>query len=88
MMCTQLHEWLDRLRDGLSDENELWKKLNTKPCPRCKTSIEKNQGCMHMTCSQCRYEFCWLCMGDYQKHTSETGKGLCNSYEDVAKLNR
>jgi len=27
-------------------------------------------------------------MGDYKKHQSETGKGLCNSYEDVKKLGR
>lgn len=43
---------------------------------------------MHMTCFKCKYEFCWLCMGDYKNHTKETGTGLCGSYEDVFKLKR
>lgn len=41
-----------------------------------------------MTCRQCKYEFCWLCMGDYKNHTAETGKALCGSFEDVKKLGR
>ena len=27
-------------------------------------------------------------MGDYRKHTAETGRGLCNSYEDVKAAGR
>ena len=27
-------------------------------------------------------------MGDYKLHTSETGRGLCNSYEDVVASGR
>lgn len=80
--CDELAKWLDRINLGQSD-TEIWMKLNTKPCPKCKVTIQKNQGCMHMTCSQCRYEFCWLCLGDYRNHSAETGRSLCNSFADV-----
>lgn len=80
--CDLLQKWLDKCAGG-DDDSTLWIKLNTKHCPKCKVQIQKNQGCMHMTCSQCRYEFCWLCMGDYKQHQAETGRGLCNSFDDV-----
>ena len=42
---------------GWADEN----KDNVSLCPMCKTRIEKNAGCNHMTCGFCNYEFCWAC---------------------------
>ena len=55
--------------------HHLWIKANTRPCPKCKTPIEKNDGCNHMTCSNriCGYEFCWICRKDWSLHSSETG---------------
>jgi ariadne-1 len=65
-------------------ENLNWIKANTKPCPGCKNFIEKNQGCNHMTCSKCRYEFCWLCLTEWSKHGSSTGGFYaCNIYENL-----
>jgi hypothetical protein len=52
-----------------------WILANTKPCPDCKRPIEKNMGCMHMTCSQCKTEFCWMCQGRWKDH----GRGLHSS---------
>ncbi|XP_075993324.1 E3 ubiquitin-protein ligase parkin isoform X2 [Genypterus blacodes] len=34
---------------------------STKRCPQCSVPVERNGGCMHMTCSVCRAEWCWLC---------------------------
>ena len=42
---------------------------------------------MNMTC-KCKYQFCWLCMGDYLKHTTDTGKSLCSSISDVEAAGR
>lgn len=45
--------------------NQQWKQQNSKQCPKCQAHIEKNRGCDHMTCSKCRYEFCWKCLDKY-----------------------
>jgi len=49
--------------------NEDFKKLTqnrlVKLCPKCKTRTEKDEGCDHMTCSSCQYEYCWLCLERY-----------------------
>jgi len=34
---------------------------STKPCPTCRTRVEKNGGCNHMKCSICVTHFCWTC---------------------------
>ena len=36
-----------------------------KQCPKCRAKIEKNDGCDHMTCSQCETDFCWQCLADF-----------------------
>lgn len=37
-----------------------------KVCPRCQAFTEKADAdsCDHMTCAQCRHEFCWSCLAD------------------------
>ncbi|KAK2554386.1 ATP-dependent RNA helicase DEAH12 [Acropora cervicornis] len=39
---------------------------NRKNCPQCNAPIEKNQGCNHMVCSQCKAHMCWLCLGVFR----------------------
>ncbi|SMR61206.1 unnamed protein product [Zymoseptoria tritici ST99CH_3D1] len=59
-------------RDKNGDEAASEKLLKeiTKTCPGCSIRIQKNEsvflpGCDHMTCSQCRHQFCWLCFAPY-----------------------
>ncbi len=42
----------------------------TKPCPGCHAKIQKNDGCLHMTCKApgCGYEWCWNCLGQWRGH--------------------
>ena len=54
--CETVKKWL--VKNGAESENMNWILANTKPCPACKRPIEKNLGCMHMVCSQCKFEFC------------------------------
>lgn len=44
------------------DPNEILIKMTTQKCPNCPTLIEKNDGCNHMTCKQCKHEFCFICL--------------------------
>jgi len=45
-----------------------WLRNNTKSCPgMCGASVEKNEGCFHMTCQVCRFEFCWECLADWSQ---------------------
>ena len=69
--CQTVSEW--NVKNCAESENLTWIIANTKPCPKCARPIQKNQGCMHMTCSQCRHEFCWLCKNDWSKHGETTG---------------
>ncbi|TAQ88724.1 hypothetical protein B7494_g2990 [Chlorociboria aeruginascens] len=40
-----------------------WKKENdVRDCPTCKTPIQKDFGCNHMECRQCKWHICWFCM--------------------------
>ncbi|KAI1718005.1 IBR domain, a half RING-finger domain-containing protein [Ditylenchus destructor] len=78
--CSLLKQWLTKCSDDSETANYL--NVHTKECPKCHTVIEKNGGCNHMTCksTNCRYEFCWTCMGPWGPH----GQGwyACNRFED------
>ncbi len=50
----------------------------TKPCPKCNSRIEKNDGCLHMTCLKCRHQFCWKCLGIWSQHRDNYN---CNNKE-------
>lgn len=76
--CSLVKRWLKKCEDDSETAN--WISANTKECPRCGSTIEKNGGCNHMTCRKCRHEFCWMCMGVWSEHG--TSWYNCSRYEE------
>ncbi|KAL9609161.1 MAG: hypothetical protein Q9167_006056 [Letrouitia subvulpina] len=80
--CTLVRMWLKKCEDDSETAN--WISANTKECPKCSSTIEKNGGCNHMTCRKCKYEFCWMCMGLWSEHG--TSWYNCNRFEEKSGL--
>lgn len=76
--CALVKKWLKKCADDSETAN--WISANTKECPKCNSTIEKNGGCNHMTCRKCKYEFCWMCMGLWSEHG--TSWYNCNRFEE------
>jgi len=75
--CEQYQQW--KMENSESEARYIdWVRNNTKTCPKCKTPIEKNGGCNHMTCKNCKHEFCWLCSQDYT--SSHWEQSSCTQY--------
>ncbi|KAK5648628.1 hypothetical protein RI129_003520 [Pyrocoelia pectoralis] len=96
--CKQWQEWQlkigeikpEELRASCTESEDaancLWLVTNSKPCPNCKSPIQKNEGCNHMKCSKCKFDFCWVCQESWKKHSSATGGYFrCNRFEAVHK---
>ena len=58
----------DKKCEELIDKGfEDWKSHKiVKRCPKCKMWTEKNEGCNHMTCVECKFQWCWLCQKEYK----------------------
>ncbi|KAL8738520.1 MAG: hypothetical protein Q9181_000679 [Wetmoreana brouardii] len=76
--CSLVKKWLKKCEDDSETAN--WISANTKECPKCASTIEKNGGCNHMTCRKCKHEFCWICMGLWSEHG--TSWYNCNRFEE------
>ena len=80
--CQYVDTWLEKLKTGIE---ELTIMKNTKACPQCKSRIEKNGGCVHMTCSNCKYEFCWNCGHEWNTHQGDPYE--CSNFSYSGKSN-
>jgi len=67
--CTTIKQWLRKCTDDSETANYI--SANTKDCPKCDSCIEKSGGCNHMLCSQCGYDFCWMCHGPWKEHGAQ-----------------
>ena len=71
-----------------------WKEgKRVKKCPRCQIFTEKNEGCNHMTCVNCKYQWCWLCEGPYKYGHYDSGKCAGHQFtkadnlDEIPKIN-
>lgn len=80
VICAIVKLWLKKCEDDSETAN--WISANTKECPKCNSTIEKNGGCNHMTCRKCRYEYCWMCSGPWSEHGNSWYH--CNRYDEKA----
>lgn len=78
--CDLIRKWKKKCDDD--SETSHWIAANTKECPKCRVTIEKNGGCNHMRCknSDCKAEFCWVCLGAWHLHGSSWYS--CNRYDE------
>ncbi|KAI6194835.1 RBR-type E3 ubiquitin transferase [Aphelenchoides besseyi] len=57
--CLMIEKWTKETEEDIKSVE--WKEKNSKPCPECKSPIEKNGGCNHIHCRNCNTHYCWLC---------------------------
>ncbi|CAL8074760.1 unnamed protein product [Orchesella dallaii] len=78
--CVWLKKWLKKCDDDSETSN--WIAANTKECPKCNATIEKDGGCNHMVCKNqnCKADFCWVCLGPWEPHGSSWYN--CNRYDE------
>ena len=76
--CKVIKKWIKKCKDDSETCN--WINANTKDCPKCNSAIEKNGGCNHMVCRResCKHQFCWMCLGDWDKHGSRKFLKICH----------
>ncbi|XP_029957899.1 ankyrin repeat and IBR domain-containing protein 1 [Salarias fasciatus] len=97
--CETWKMWLQKVTEmkpeelaGVSEAYEdaancLWLLTNSKSCANCKSPIQKNEGCNHMQCAKCKYDFCWICLEEWKKHSSSTGGYYrCTRYEVIQQV--
>ena len=54
--------------DSWNEEMQEWAKdHDVKRCPGCRITIERIEGCNHMTCTNCQTHICWVCMKTFPK---------------------
>ncbi|KAL5515701.1 hypothetical protein EMCRGX_G000905 [Ephydatia muelleri] len=78
IQCSYLKRWLKKCDDDSETSN--WIQCNTKECPKCHSTIEKNGGCNHVVCVTCKAEFCWVCLGAWEPHGSSWYQ--CNRFDE------
>ena len=79
--CDYVKRWQDvRSETGFKSYITMARKAGLiKSCPRCDTPVEKisERGCLHMTCRNCKCEYCWECLATPYHTFGTSGFYVC-----------
>ena len=75
--CSDVEDFLPLLN---SSEYMIKKHAKRCPGPNCNVPIEKNEGCNHMTCTNCKTHFCWICLSEIGGY-ADLDRHVCNKYD-------
>ncbi len=91
LSCSIWQQWLTRCEEYSGNGKGIkagqpdlqWLISNARPCPNCEQTVQKTDGCNHVKCTKCQFDFCWVCLGNWKKHSSTSGTGHfhCNRYQ-------
>lgn len=85
ILCTSCHMphddnvTCDKAEDHVNAE--LMKGLNIKPCPKCKTPVDRYEGCNHLEC-KCGAHVCWHCMAVFD-NSGECYKHMTDAHNSI-----
>ena len=76
-----------KCEEMLDKEFEEWRSHKiVKRCPCCRMWTEKNEGCNHMTCVECKFQWCWLCQKPYS--SNHFSQGSCKGLQFYKELDQ
>ena len=82
LVCGLWQQWRDKCGHM---GHEGWLVTHTRPCPNCQSPVAKSDGCNHTQCPRCRFDFCWVCLESWKKH-STSAYFRCNRFSGVAGI--
>eukprot|EP01138_Halocafeteria_seosinensis_P014298 gb/GECG01014598.1/.p1 GENE.gb/GECG01014598.1/~~gb/GECG01014598.1/.p1 ORF type:complete len:1595 (+),score=237.98 gb/GECG01014598.1/:1-4785(+) len=84
--CQEVELWHEEKRLFTDEATERYVMRNFKRCPQCHTYIERTQGCNHMKCTNCNFEYCYMCKRPWADHGG--GFFQCKYYEEEIKASK
>ncbi|GAM29242.1 hypothetical protein SAMD00019534_124180 [Acytostelium subglobosum LB1] len=62
--CEKYQQWLKENGQGDTLFEKVVQEKGFRKCPKCSATVEKREGCNHMTC-RCQWHFCYRCGGNF-----------------------
>ncbi|CAN6919920.1 unnamed protein product [Brassica oleracea] len=66
LTCAEFRKTKAYTKSGTAVFDAAARELGLKKCRRCLCTVERAEGCKHMTCTFCKYEFCYNCGNEWK----------------------